>query len=110
MIPYRYRARITRVIDGDTVDAVIDVGFRILTTHRLHLLGVDAPELNGQDSTMRERAVQARAWMQEQVLNKEIIVETHKSDSFGRWLGVLYVDGVNVNEKLKSELERDMQG
>ena len=101
--PYFYKAKIIKVIDGDTVDAIIDVGFRQFTTQRLRLLGIDTPELNDKDITLREKAKEAKTYLENLILNKDVIVNTFKSDSFGRWLGVIYLNDENINERLITE-------
>ncbi len=93
--PYWRRARATRVIDGDTVDVVIDLGFYINAAHRLRLLGLDTPELHDRDPEMRARAEAAKSytadWLDEHVAHASeadwpYSVRTEKSDVFGRFL------------------------
>lgn len=102
---YLYRAQVTRVIDGDTVDVTLDLGFYIeLRAQRIRLLGIDAPEVKGET---REAGQAAKAFLKDLVEGRWIIIRTVKgkddgdrADSFGRWLGVLYLDGVDVNEAM----------
>jgi micrococcal nuclease len=91
---YRYRARIVNVVDGDTVDAVIDVGFDITVTKRLRLLGIDTPE-RGQAGYQ-----EAREALAAEVLNQEVTIVTEKSDSFGRYLASIHTGLINVNHWL----------
>jgi micrococcal nuclease len=98
--PYIYKATITNIVDGDTVDAIIDVGFRQFTTQRLRLLGIDTPELNDKVLENRDKAKQAKEYLASLILGKSVIVQTSKSDSFGRWLGTIYLDDLNINEHL----------
>jgi micrococcal nuclease len=90
---YIYKAELIRVVDGDTVDLVIDLGFDTLRKERFRLYGIDAPELN----TLAGKA--ARAWLWEALQPPEAIyvqtlqLETKaKRDKYGRFLAVLYSD------------------
>lgn len=90
-----FPAKVIRVIDGDTLDVMIDVGFRIQRKDRIRLLGVDAPEARGPE---RARGQMATAWVEQWVwddipIDKEwpFLLQTEKDpDSFGRYLGRLY--------------------
>jgi micrococcal nuclease len=96
-----YKAELVRVVDGDTVDLIIDLGFDTSRKERFRLYGIDAPELN----TLAGKA--AKAWLWEALQPLEAIyVQTiqlstkAKRDKYGRFLAVLY--------KSESEMERDM--
>lgn len=100
---YCYRARPIKVIDGDTVDLEVDVGFKLTTIQRFRLLGINAPEMKGETL---EKAKESTVFLMQEVdvaKNPEgfILITTHKSDSFGRWLVTIYysvVGGASVNE------------
>ena len=81
---WNYEATVVRVVDGDTVDLNVDVGFRHYTVQRFRLNGYNAPELVGVEKPL---GVQARARLIE-LLPAGLVVRvwTHKGDSFGRWL------------------------
>lgn len=97
---YTYKATIVNVVDGDTVDAVIDVGFKMTTIQRLRLLGVDTAELTSKDPLERVKAQEAKLYTIEQLLNKSVLINTEKSDSFGRYLATVYVGGIDFNKSL----------
>lgn len=105
---YLYRANVVGIVDGDTIDADIDLGFYIwIRSQRIRLLGINAPEPKGQT---KEAGKAATACLTSLLKGKSIIIRTVKGkdggdrdDSFGRWLGVVYVDGLDVN---KSMLEK----
>lgn len=102
MSPYIYRCVITRVIDGDTVDMTIDVGFRLTTVQRVRLLGVNTAEMNDRDPELRAKALAAKVYVESWVANNPSpMVHTFKADSFGRWLGVVYnTQGQSLNQRL----------
>jgi micrococcal nuclease len=94
---YNYKAVCTNVVDGDTADLVIDVGFKMTTTQRVRLLGINTPE-RGQAGYQ-----EAKDYLIARILEKALIISTRKSDVFGRYLGTIYVEDENVNEELLSE-------
>jgi micrococcal nuclease len=107
MTPFVYRAQCIGVVDGDTADLVVDLGFHLHKRERFRLLRVDTPELNSKDPTERGQALAARQYLAEKLSpgpfdakRWPLIIATEKSDSFGRWLCEVFVDGFNVNDEL----------
>lgn len=96
---YVYRAIVERVVDGDTVDVMIDVGFHTSRKERLRLFGIDAWETRGEE---RERGLAAKQFLKEYVECKEVVVETIKDTKgkYGRYLAVLWVGDIDVNALL----------
>ena len=106
---YEYKAKVTRVVDGDTVDLLIDVGFNIHIKERARLYGIDAPESRTLDKEEKKRVLAAKARLQELIKNtkKKVIIKTEldKKGKYGRILGVIW-DGnkkKNFNTLLVSE-------
>ena len=91
---YTYRAKIISVYDGDTVTALVDLGFGISTKIKVRLKGIDTPELRG--------SIAAREFLKGKVLDKDIVIQTFKDKKgkYGRYIGVLWVDDTNINELL----------
>jgi micrococcal nuclease len=90
---YIYKAELIRVVDGDTVDLIIDLGFDTSRKERFRLYGIDAPEMNTAEGK------EAKAWLWEALQPLEVIyvqtiqLETKaKRDKYGRFLAVLYGD------------------
>jgi len=86
---YIYKVKSARVIDGDTVQVVADLGFYIDITIRVRLAGINTPELNSSILEERQLAVLAKAetfaWFE---LNKDMILLYSKSvDKYGRYIG-----------------------
>lgn len=88
-IPWHFhKAYLLRVVDGDTIDFTIDVGFRHTTDQRFRLLGLNAPEARG---ATRDWGLLASDWVSQWIAQYERVeVESHRADSFGRWLGRIY--------------------
>ena len=101
---YQYKAIITKVIDGDTVDVDIDLGFEVwLKNQRIRLYGIDTPESRTSDKVEKIFGNLAKNKVLEFCpVGSEIILQTKTDDSrgkYGRILGELITkDGLNVNE------------
>lgn len=94
---YNYRCTLVRVIDGDTIEAVVDLGFETFTRKQFRLDGLNAPEKN------TDRGQKAKSFLENAVsFGKEITVHTikDKTEKYGRYLCILTIDGVNVNQAL----------
>jgi micrococcal nuclease len=104
---YQYKIKkITRVIDGDTVDVDIDLGFGITISHRVRLKGINAAETRTKDLEEKAEGIKARLWLEKELSRKgEWIIDTTKEDKYGRILGTLYLvgDPVTVNERMLNE-------
>jgi len=93
---YTYKARLIRVIDGDTVDAEIDLGFGVYMKQRVRLYGINTPDSRSKEQEERERGLASKQRLTE-ILTREFIIETilNKRGKFGRILGVLYIETEN---------------
>ena len=104
---YQYKIKkINRVIDGDTVDLDIDLGFGVTITQRVRLLHIDAAETRTKDLEEKERGLEAKDWLEKELSREgEWVINTTKDDKYGRILGELYLvgDPVTVNEKMINE-------
>jgi micrococcal nuclease len=105
--PYIYRIKqITKVIDGDTIDADIDLGFDISLSKRIRLAGVDTPESRTTDANEKKYGLESKEWLKHRVENaKNILIKTKLPDStekYGRIIGHLFInDQANsLNEQM----------
>ena len=80
---YKYKAQVINIVDGDTIDCDVDMGFYITTRQRFRIKGIDAPEVRGPEKAEGKKA---KKWLQDVLLNASIVLTTYKADSFGRWL------------------------
>lgn len=106
-LDYLYPAKVERVIDGDTIVVDLSLGLGvILDDQYIRLYGIDAWEIRGEQ---REKGLKAKEYLEERLskgekIEIEIRPEWSKDktgeDSFGRWIGVVYVDGVNANVEM----------
>jgi micrococcal nuclease len=106
--PYIYRVKqVLRVVDGDTIDADIDLGFDISLTKRVRLSGVDTPESRTTDLKEKALGLEVKEWLKKKLDGKKnILIKTELPDStekYGRILGRLYVDDVCLNDRMISD-------
>tara|TARA_Y100000034_G_C6824467_1_gene371625 strand:- start:226 stop:588 length:363 start_codon:yes stop_codon:yes gene_type:complete len=107
---YQYKAKLIRVVDGDTVDALIDCGFSTFKKERIRLYGIDTPECRTRDKAEKKRGLAAKARLKELIKGgkNEFVVETSidKKGKYGRLLGELFRDAgspESYNDMLVSE-------
>ena len=108
--PYVYRIRsVHKVVDGDTIDADIDLGFDISLTKRIRLAGIDTPESRTTDAKEKALGLEVKEWLKHRLeFAKDIIIKTELPDStekYGRIIGHLYINGeeVSINNQMISD-------
>jgi len=97
---YDYRCKVLRVIDGDTVEADIDLGFDCHYISSVRLQGINAPEITGAN---KQAGLDAKVALENFLAPGNVIIMTtlrKDKDKFGRVLGVFMVNGVNVNQQM----------
>ena len=104
---YEYFVKeVKNVVDGDTIDVVIDLGFDILFASRVRLAGIDTPESRTTDKAEKALGLESKEYLKKHLKDaKSVVIKTEKmnsSEKFGRILGWLYVNGdtESVNDKM----------
>tara|TARA_R100001440_G_scaffold71035_2_gene93812 strand:+ start:2546 stop:2968 length:423 start_codon:yes stop_codon:yes gene_type:complete len=101
---YEYSCTVERVVDGDTIDVVLDLGFDIFYKSRVRLYGIDTPESRTRDLDEKARGKMASAFLKEAIEGGDkIVIQTKLKDSrgkFGRVLGDIVVDEENINQSM----------
>lgn len=98
---YTYNCTIIRILDGDTVEANIDLGFSCHYVSVVRLKGIDAPELSGDTKTAGLAAKNYLATLLSAGPTVVITTELRKDkDKYGRVLGTFYANGLNVNQAM----------
>ena len=103
---YEYNCEVTRVVDGDTVDVIIDLGFDISYKSRVRLYGIDTPESRTRDKDEKVRGLMSKDFLVDMLGKGDVIIKTKKDKKgkFGRILGELHVGNkgrsVNINKSL----------
>jgi micrococcal nuclease len=101
-----YVKKVTKVVDGDTIDVDIDLGFDISFSSRVRLAGIDTPESRTVDKMEKALGLESKEYLKKAIdASKTVVIKTEKMDSsekYGRILGWLFLDGskVSVNEQM----------
>jgi micrococcal nuclease len=100
-----YNALCVKVIDGDTIDAFVDLGFDLWIKKRIRLFNIEAPETRTKDLEEKQRGRSAKGFLQIilEKNNYEFILLSHGVGKYGRCLGELFIDDINVNKLLIKE-------
>lgn len=99
---YNYQVDVIAVYDGDTITVNVDLGFSMaLNKLKIRLMGVDTAEMKSTDEALKKKAVAARDFIRDQILNKRVLLECYGQDKYGRWLGKIFApDGTCLNDEL----------
>ena len=99
---FNYKAKVIRVIDGDTVKLNIDLGFTINWESNCRMAGIDTDELKSKDNTLRESALKAKAYLETQLKPGDIVLIKSKAlDKYKRPIvQIITGAGLNLNEDL----------
>jgi micrococcal nuclease len=105
---YVYKvSSVVKVIDGDTIEAIIDLGFNILLRKKIRLSEINSAELRSNNLTEKTLALQAKEWLTKKLEGQNnILIHTEKPDStekYGRILAKLYVNGECINDLMIKE-------
>lgn len=104
---YKYKAKIERVVDGDTLDIIVDLGFKITTNQRLRLKGINTPETYNvkKDSDEYQKGILAKDFVIQRLAenNNEAIIETGKdTGKYGRYIAEIWLADSEIS--LNAEL------
>lgn len=97
---YNYSAKVLRVVDGDTFDAVVDLGFDVSLNLRIRMAGINTPELKSKIVVERQKAQLAKDFLTEKITGKDILLDSSGQDKYGRWIGVVHIGKENVNNTM----------
>ena len=104
---FEYNATVTKVVDGDTIDAMVDLGFGTWKKVRIRMHGINAPESRTRNLEEKKKGLAAKARLIEMLKENEnhFILISHGVGKFGRCLGEIYIKGHNtsLNKQLISE-------
>jgi micrococcal nuclease len=101
-----YVKKVSKVVDGDTIDVDIDLGFDISFSSRVRLAGIDTPESRTTDKIEKALGVESKEYLKKAIdSSKTVVIKTEKMDSsekYGRILGWVFLDGseISINQKM----------
>ena len=99
---YEYQIKeVVKVIDGDTIDIIIDLGFGLTKKERVRLAGIDTPESRTKDLEEKKFGLEAKAFLERRLSECENLwVSTEKDGKYGRMLGNVWCGITNINEEM----------
>ena len=102
---FSYRInKVTKIVDGDTIDVLLDMGFDIKYQSRVRLFGIDTPESRTRNKEEKVRGLLSKSYLKNQLKKaNKLTIKTHKGSEtgkFGRILGEVFADGTNLNLKM----------
>jgi micrococcal nuclease len=102
--PYYYNCNLDRVVDGDTIDVDIDLGFNVvLSKRRVRLLGIDTPESRTRDLAEKALGLKAKERLKE-LCGEKLQLMSQGTDKYGRVLGIPHtIDGEDICQILIDE-------
>jgi micrococcal nuclease len=101
-----YVKKVENIVDGDTIEVIIDLGFDIMFQSRVRLAGIDTPECRTKDLKEKALGIEAKEYLNNTLKDaKSVIIKTEKinsSEKYGRILGWLYINGdtESLNDKM----------
>ena len=95
MEKYNYGVKINRIVDGDTIDVMIHLGFNTHVKRRIRMYGINAPESRTRDLEEKARGLASKERLTEMLEDKDIIMKSHGKGKYGRVLGELFVEKEN---------------
>ena len=101
---YTYKIKLDRVVDGDTIDAYIDLGFNVSIKKRIRFMGINTPESRTRDLEEKARGLAAKDRVKNLLEGANLIqLKSHGIGKYGRCLGELHIDVVDGQEKITLE-------
>jgi|TARA_R110001592_G_scaffold86742_1_gene256040 micrococcal nuclease len=101
---YKYNAKLDRVVDGDTIDALVDLGFNTWKKIRIRMMGMNAPESRTRDLEEKKLGLAAKARLIEMLDSGEFTLQSHGVGKYGRCLGEIFTDtDISLNNQLINE-------
>lgn len=99
---YDYNAVVTRVVDGDTIDVTIDLGFSIFIKERVRLARINAPESRTRDLEEKQRGILATEALKDMLRGADtVMLRTYKAKGkYGRFVADVLLQGVNLNDMM----------
>lgn len=101
---YEYAIKeVVRVVDGDTVDIIIDLGFSLTKKERVRLAGIDTPESRTRDLEEKAMGIESKEFLERRLKDgvpSGLKVRTKKDGKYGRMLGWVYIGDTNLNKEM----------
>ena len=101
---YCYKiSKVIKVVDGDTIDALIDLGFDTHVKKRIRLSGINAPESRTRNLEEKKLGLAAKARLKELCKDKNLILKSYGLGKYGRVIGEIFARGASINNVMVAE-------
>jgi len=103
---YEYKCNLVKVVDGDTIDALVDLGFNTWKKVRIRMMGINAPESRTRDLEEKKLGLAAKARLNELIESNDFLftLKSHGVGKFGRCLGEIFIEEeISINQTLINE-------
>ena len=102
---WTYRAKVIRVIDGDTIDVLVDLGFDVWIKKRVRLFGIDTPEVRTKNLEEKKAGIAAKDRLSELMVecDYKFVLISHGVGKYRRCLGTILFNDININKLLIKE-------
>lgn len=98
---YEYKAEVIRIVDGDTIELRVDVGFNWSFQENFRFDRIDTAEIyRPRNRQERIHGIESTNWLKSVILGKTIDIKTSKNGKYGRWLIDFWLDGVNIQDEM----------
>ena len=94
---------VEKIVDGDTIDAYIDLGFDVSVKKRIRFMGINTPESRTRDLEEKARGLASKDKLIELLGDGNFVLESKEVGKYGRVLGTLHIDDMNINDTLVKE-------
>jgi micrococcal nuclease len=101
-----YVKEVTKIVDGDTIDVIMDLGFDVMFKSRVRMAGIDTPESRTRDLAEKKLGLEAKEYLKHAIESAtDIVIKTEKmnsSEKYGRILGWVFLDGsdISINDEM----------
>lgn len=100
---FKYKiSKVIKIVDGDTIDVLVDLGFNIHIKTRVRLSGINAPESRTRNLAEKKRGLASKAKLEE-LCEGDLILESHGIGKYGRVLGEIWKHGTSINNMMITE-------
>ena len=99
---YEYEGIVEKVVDGDTIDCLLDLGFDTWKKVRVRFAGINAPESRTRDLVEKQKGLEAKKWLIDTIQsnNNRVVVKSVGVGKYGRCLGIVHLPNMNINETM----------
>ena len=98
-----YKGKLLRIIDGDTIEAAIFLGFNISIKKKIRIAGINTPEIRSRKESEKQKAFAAKKRLEEMFVSKDLVIHSKGFDKYGRCIAEVFTSDLNVGETLIRE-------